>query len=159
MTRLAPLSSGTETNDLFESRRPTDFVTGVLGVQVDARAETVEWTSGQRTIVLYLPRKTPRRKQLKNALEVDAKYTRQLATLPECKPGSELVEFLDKDARDLVKAAREALSRNKSVVVRDYVDTHGFDFTLEDLEEELSISRHRPVEAHGRRFFLATSSL
>ena len=126
-----------------------DFVTGVLGIQVDARAETVVWTSGQRTVLPYLPRKTPRRKLVKNALEIDAKYARHLAGLPECKPGSELVEFLDKNARGLLRPALEALSRNKSVVVRGYIDTHGFNFTLEDLEDELSISPNRPIKAHG----------
>ena len=31
-------------------------VTGVIGVQVDARVSTVEWTSGQRTVLPFLPK-------------------------------------------------------------------------------------------------------
>lgn len=51
---------------------------------------------------------------------------------------------------ELYKAARDALSHNKTVVVRGYVETYGFDFTLKDLEEHFMVTPHRPVQAHGK---------
>lgn len=122
----------------------------MLGVQVDARAATVSWTSGQKTVVPFLPH-VDRRRRISNLLFKDAKYVMELAQLPESGPSSPLVAHLDKDMgrTGLFQAAREALSYNKAVVVRDFVDNHGFCFTLEGLEEEFSISPHRPVQAHG----------
>ena len=66
-------------------------------------------------------------------------------------PSSLLVIHLDKTVRkpDLFKTAQEALSLNKSVIVKNFVDTGSFNFILEDLEEHFMISPHMPVEAHG----------
>lgn len=134
-----------------DESRNMDLVTGILGVQIDARAPTVEWTSGQRTVLPFLPKRDKRRR-MRNLLNNDARYTRDLAKLPEAGPHSSQVSFLDKnlDGLELVKLAQEALSQDKVVVVRGYVDTHGFQFNVEDLNAHFSVTPHRPVQAHGR---------
>ncbi|KAG6377646.1 hypothetical protein JVT61DRAFT_14403 [Boletus reticuloceps] len=72
-----------------------------------------------------------------------------MATLPEACPSSLLVVFLDKNTSktELFKAAREALSLSKSVLVKNFVDSSPFEFTLENLEEHLMISPWRLVKA------------
>lgn len=51
---------------------------------------------------------------------------------------------------ELFKLAEEVLSQDKVVVIRDYVDTHRFEFTVEDLDTHFSVTPNRPVQAHGR---------
>lgn len=133
-----------------ETPEATDLVSGVLGIQLDSRAPTVYWTSGQQTVLPFLPKVT-RKHRMKNVLSNDARYVRDLAKFPESGPHSSLVVYLDKGLNkiDLFKAAREALSHNKTVIVKDFVETHGFKFTLEDLEDNFMVSPLRPVEAHG----------
>ena len=133
-----------------DASRNLDLVTDVLGVQVDGRASTIEWASGQRTVLPFLPKRT-RNRRLRNLLENDARYATNLAKLPEAGPSSAVVAYLDKTTpkHDLFKAARNALSLNKTVVVPGYVDTESFDFTVEGLEEYFGISPHKPVQAHG----------
>lgn len=50
---------------------------------------------------------------------------------------------------ELLKAVWDALSQNKSVIIKDFINTNSFEFTLNDLEEHYNISPHRPVETHG----------
>ena len=126
-----------------------DLVTGILGVQVHPRASTVEWTSGQKTVVPFLPKRDKKRR-LRNILENDARYVKDLAKLPAAGPSSSQVSFLDKNTRELFKHAHEALSQDKVVVVRDYVNTHGFEFNTQDLDEHFGVAPNRPVQAHGR---------
>ena len=127
-----------------------DLVTNVLGIQLDPCAPTVNWTSSQQTVLPFLP-KVDRRRRVRNVLSKDATYVTNLAQLPESGPSSSLIVHLDKamNRPSIFQAARGALSYGKAVVVRDYVDNHGFQFTLEGLEEEFNISPHRPVQAHG----------
>jgi hypothetical protein len=129
--------------------RYKDLVTGVLGVQVSANAEMVSWTSGQRTVLPYLENGS--RARTKNVLQQDRDYVADLARAPEALPFSDLVVFLSKDTEEeaLLQAAREALSRNKTVVVRGYVDTKGFELTEEELWKRYSIFVDRPVEPQG----------
>lgn len=77
-----------------------------------------------------------------------------MAKLPEAGLSSSLVVYLDKNKSkmELFKAAHEALSLNKTVVIQNYVDTDSFDLTVKDMEEHLGINPHRPVEAHGMSF-------
>lgn len=126
----------------------------MLGVQIDARAPTVDWTSGQWTVLPFLP-KVNRNGRLLNVLENDARFTQDLAKLPEAGPSSALVVQLDKNMSkiELFKAAREALSLNKAVLVKGFIDVGSFDFTLKDLEEHFMISPHRQVEVHGTSQF------
>ena len=134
----------------------TDLIAGILGVQVDARAPTIEWTSGQRTVLPFLS-KDARKDVVQNILAQDARYVADMANLPEAGPSSSLVVYLDKALRkpELLKAAREALSHSKSVIVKNFVDTGSFNFTLEDLEEHFMISPRMPIEAHGASLFSA----
>ena len=120
-------------------------------MQIDARASTVEWTSGQHTVLPFLPKRDKRRR-MRNVLENNACYAQDLAKLPEAGPHSSQVTFLDKntDGSELFKLAQEALSQDKAVVVRGYVDTHGFDFNIGDLHAYFSVTPHRPIKAHGR---------
>lgn len=156
---MAPSTSTTLPTPVPASQK-TDLVTDILGIQVDARASTVQWSSGQRTVLPFLPKRA-RNRRLINVLAKDARYVRDLATLPEADLSSTLVTYLDKNVskQELFKAACEALSRNKTVVAKGYVDTHSFDFNLIDLEEHLRISPHRPVEAHGLSLCSSSSLL
>ena len=131
-----------------------DLVTNLLSVQVDGCASTIEWASGQRTVLPFLPKRT-RNHLLCNLLENDARYTTNLAKLPEAGPSSAVVTYLDKTMpkHDLFKAARNALSLNKTIVVPGYVDTESFNFTVKGLEEYFGISPHKPVQAHGTFHF------
>ena len=131
------------------SDRYKDLVTGVLGVQVSANADTVSWTSGQRTVLPYLENASGGRTS--NALQVDRDYVADLARAPEALPSSDLVVFLSRDMEEqgLLQAAQEALSRNKTVVIRGYVDTKGFQLTEEELWKRFSIFVDRPVEPQG----------
>jgi hypothetical protein len=128
-----------------------DLVTGILGVQVDSRASTIRWTSGQETILPFFP-KLNRKRQPKNLLQKDSEYVSDMAKWPHCTLSSPLVVILDKNTNrsDLYKAARNALSCNKTVVVKGYVDTHGFEFTLKDLDEYFMVTPHRAVQVHGK---------
>ena len=83
------------------------------------------------------------------------------ATVPKAYPGSMLIEFLDRNlsCQELFKRTHEALTLNKTVVVRGYAKTYSFDSTIEDLEEYFSISPLMPVEVHGEFFFCFTSTL
>lgn len=139
--------------------RQNDLVTGILGVQVDDRAPTVEWSSGQLTVLPFLPIQG-RKRRLRNVLKKDAHYTASMATFPEAVPSSSQVVFLDKgmDKQDLFILAREALSCDKVVVVRDYVDTHGFEFTLDGLENHFTVTPHTAIQVHGRHTSLVTFS-
>ena len=88
---------------------------------------------------------------IQNVLAQDAWYVTDMAKLLETGLSSLLLIHLDKTVRkpDLFKAAREALSLKKSVIVKNFVNTGSFNFTLEDLEEHLMISPHMlVVEAH-----------
>ncbi|KAG6377651.1 hypothetical protein JVT61DRAFT_14411 [Boletus reticuloceps] len=113
-------------------------------------APMVEWTSGQRTVLPFLP-KCAHNQCLQNILGNDANYTTELAHLPEMGPSSPVIIYLNKNTnkRKLFQATRDALSRNLTIVVRCYVDTNSFEFNLEGLQEHLSISPRMPVEAHN----------
>lgn len=122
----------------------------VLGVQLDANAPTAEWTSGHRTVLPFLPNIIGNAAS-QNILAQDARYVADMAKIPEAGPCSSLVTWLDKNMpkTDLFSAAREALSLNKSVVVKGYVDFGSFELTPTHLEEHFMISPHSPVDAHG----------
>ncbi|KAF8414349.1 hypothetical protein L210DRAFT_3514070, partial [Boletus edulis BED1] len=130
LTDRFPLPSAMAT----PSRR-LDLITGILGVQVDICSLTIEWTSGQRTVLPFLPRAI-KDLGVRNVLAQDA---------------SSLVVFLDKNTSktELFKAAREALSLSKSVLVKNFVDSGSFEFTIDNLEEHLMISPRMPVKAQG----------
>lgn len=129
-----------------------DLVTGILGIQVDSRAKTVRWTNGQRTVLPFLRKPNRNRNIAQNLLANDARYAAELATLPEAAPNSSLVAYLDKahDKFDLYEAARQALASNKSVVIKGYVDTSGFQFNTVDLQKHYGVIPDRPVQAHGK---------
>lgn len=143
-----------------DTSRKTDLVTNILGIQVDARASTIEWASGQHTVLPFLP-KHNRNRHVLNLLANDARYAADLAKLPQAGASSSLVVYLDNTMpkTKLFTAAREAMSLNKTVVIPGYVDTDSFDFSLEDLQEHLSISPHQPIEAHGTSLFSIPSPL
>lgn len=124
-----------------------DLVTAILGVQVDAVSETVRWTSGQVTVLPYLEDDD----EVKNILHADQAYVEQLAKLPECTPSSQLVVFLENTMAksDLLKAAREALSNNKTVVVRRFMDVSGLEFTVESLDESFMTFPDSKLQVHG----------
>lgn len=106
--------------------------------------------NGPHTTLPYLPR-SDRKQHAYNKLSKDARYVRDLANLLESCSSSSLVVYLDKDMNraELLKAAWDALSQNKSVIIKDFINTNSFEFTLNDLEEHYNISPHRPVETHG----------
>lgn len=128
---------------------PLDQTTGVIGVQVDSSAETVQWFSGQKTILPYA--EVQGDDGPLNELQVDKKYVEDLARCPESLPPSDLVTYLSKgeNPAELVTAARRALSENKTVVVREFVDTHGFEFTESGMYNEFSCLPDRALKAHG----------
>ncbi|KAH0825904.1 hypothetical protein J3R83DRAFT_7657 [Lanmaoa asiatica] len=125
-----------------------DQATGVLGVQVAKSAPTVRWSSGQITVLPYVEGE-----QGENALQQDQAYTEGLAKCPESLPPTDLVVFLSKDASsmDLLTAAREGLSNNKSVVIRGIVDTHGFEFTEAGMYDEFACLPDRVMKVHDMK--------
>ncbi|KAF8418644.1 hypothetical protein L210DRAFT_3655529 [Boletus edulis BED1] len=134
-----------------EAEIPLDLVTGVRGVQLHADAPTVQWTSGQRTVLPYLPEETDN--GVVNTLDDDLQYVQALATLSESTPKSDAVAFLSKhDGHErLLSAAREALSMNKSIVVRGYVSTNNFDFSSEGLYDAFQTSEKMRLDCHDMR--------
>lgn len=139
-----PTSSTSNVPDRYK-----DLVTGVLGVQVSHKADTVSWTSGQTTVLPYLEGDGTGRST--NALQRDRDFVADLAHAPEALPSSDLVVFLPKDMaeEELLQAVREALSRNKTVVIRGYIDTKDFELTEEQLQKKYSIFVDRTVEPQG----------
>ena len=121
------------------SDRYKDLVTGVLGLQVSANAETVTWTSGQVTVLPYLQHGSTH--CTKNLLQKDRDYVADLTRAPVALPSSDLVAFLsgDTEEQDLLQATRTALSTNRTVVIRGCVDTKGFELMEEELWKKYSI--------------------
>ncbi|KAG6369037.1 hypothetical protein JVT61DRAFT_15614 [Boletus reticuloceps] len=131
---------------------PLDLVTGVHGVQVSSNALTVTWTSGQRTVLPYLEGRDKRRKRI-NLLQPEAEYVKDMTALPECRVSSDFVQFLDGNLPKsaLLKAAREALSLNKAVVIRGFLDVTGFELSMDGLMDEFNTLPTRPVGIHDMR--------
>ena len=75
-----------------------DLVTGVLGLQVSANAETVTWTSGQVTILRYLQHGSMH--CTKNLLQKDRDYVIDLVGAPVALPSSDLFAFLSGDTEE-----------------------------------------------------------
>lgn len=128
---------------------PLDLVSGVLGVQLHTEAPTIQWTSGQHTVLPYAPQEGE--DQDTNALKKDLEYVKVLAALPESTPGSDTAMFLSKhdNHTQLLSVSREALSMNKVVVIRGYVDTEGFEFSPEGLYNAFQTSDNLKLDCHG----------
>ncbi|KAI9452918.1 hypothetical protein HD554DRAFT_2179727 [Boletus coccyginus] len=128
-----------------------DPVTGVFRVQINGKAECIEWSSGQRTILPYLEVKNDDGK-VGNDLIDDQRYVQDLARLPESQPSSLLVVFLDRHLQKakLIEAARDALSKNKTMIVRGFFDVDAFELTMEGLVEEFNTLPSRPMDVHAQ---------
>ena len=90
----------------------------VLGIQIDIHASTVQWSSGQCTVLPFLP-KLPCSHHILNALESDTQFAEDLAKLPEAGLSSLLIVYLDKSTpkNALFKATYQALSLNKTLLI------------------------------------------
>ncbi|KAI9452915.1 hypothetical protein HD554DRAFT_2179724 [Boletus coccyginus] len=128
--------------------QPRDITLGVIGTQVGHGAKTVQWTDGPLTILPYLGKK--RGGSIRNVLSKDAKYVSNMADFPAANLQSELVVFLDRRMAkcDLLSAAREALSSNKTVVIRGYMEDETFAFTMEELSDHFMSSPDKPMGVH-----------
>ena len=95
-----------------------DLIANVLGIQIDIHAPTVEWSSGQCTVLPFLP-KLPCSHHILNALESDTQFAEDLAKLPEAGLSSLLIVYLDKSTpkNALFKATYQALSLNKTLLI------------------------------------------
>ena len=129
--------------------QPCDVTLGIIGTQVGQGAKTVQWTDGPLTTLPYLGKKWGG--TVRNVLSKDASYVSDMANFPVASPQSELVVFLDRRMfrHDLVNAARDALSRNKTVVIRGYMEDETFDFTMEALSDCFMASPDKPMNVHG----------
>ena len=89
-------------------------------MQVLADSLTIRWMSGHQTVLPYLPKETE--DGVINVLDDDQEYVIDLAQFPEATPGSNFVAFLSRHDSylQLIEAAREVLSLNKTVVIRGY---------------------------------------
>ena len=99
--------------------------------------------------------------QVKNVLFRNANYVKDPATVPKAYPETMLIKFLDRNlsCQELFKRTHEALTLNKTVVVRGYAKTYSFGSIVEDLEEYFSISPLMSVEVHGEFLFCFTPTL
>lgn len=90
-------------------------------------------------------------RKVENDLIDDQRYVQDLARLPESQPSSLLVVFLDRHLQKvkLIEAVRDALSKNKTMIVRGFFDVHAFEFTMEGLIEELNTLPSRLMDVHG----------
>ncbi|KAG1855234.1 hypothetical protein F4604DRAFT_1932289 [Suillus subluteus] len=93
----------------------TDSPSAKTSSDVPPKADVVQWPNGKTTILPTIMRDG------RNVCEGDAKYVRQLATLPLSMPGSHHVEHIDamsmKDA-DLCQRVEETLRAGRCAVVR-----------------------------------------
>ena len=129
---------------------PLDLITGIKGVQISKDAPTVTWSSGQKTVLPFLEGRDKRRRKF-NLLQQEARYVKDMAGLPECNESSDFVVFLDRNMPrpELLNAAREALSLNKAVVIRGFLEDTGFDLTMEGLTKEFNTLPGHPIGVHG----------
>lgn len=129
---------------------PLDLVTGICGVQISKHAPSVTWRSGQKTILPYLDGRDKNHRKI-NLLQRDARHVQDLADIPESQPSSEYVVFLDQSMPkpELLKASREALSMNKTVVIKGHLDIAGFNLSMEGLASEFCTLPARPIGVHG----------
>ena len=117
----------------------SDLVTGIHGIQVDICARTVQWMGGQCTVLPWLSK--GQNGWVENVLFRNANHVKDPATIPKAYPKSMLIEFLDRNlsCQELFKRTHEALTLNKTVVVRGYAKTYSFDSTVEDLESTFQL--------------------
>jgi hypothetical protein len=100
-----------------------DFVNGILGVQTLEKAQIITWSSGEKMVLSYAMGRYKGHKVNMDLLKADVKYVKQLAALPEATSSSKYLVFLEKDMvySQLLVAAHEAMSLNKSVVVWSFL--------------------------------------
>ncbi|KAH7904054.1 hypothetical protein BJ138DRAFT_1119778 [Hygrophoropsis aurantiaca] len=115
-----------------------DFVSGIRGVMLPHDSQSVTWAGGRQTLLPPVP--TTFR---------DAKMTAAWAAFPEAVPGSEIFGFLSGTQNaDVLSEARDILRQGNMVVVRNFRDVHGFEFTSAGLEKSFGITPMCPVTLH-----------
>ncbi|KAI9568693.1 hypothetical protein HD554DRAFT_2038690 [Boletus coccyginus] len=122
---------------------------GIISTQVGHGAKTIQWSDGSLTILTYLGKKWGG--GIRNVLK-DVKYISDMADFPVVNLQSKLIIFPNQRMakHDLLSTAHEALSSNKTVIIRGYMEDETFAFTIEELSGHFMSSPDKSMAVHMR---------